>query len=96
MCSICKNEIGKCEKFITRKNPKSYKTGNILIHGLFVVRTVKLYGIEILIVLLIYIELHKMRLMVLNDLNIYVGRKKVVQKKVKANKSVNVVALTKS
>jgi hypothetical protein len=33
MCSICKNEIGKCEKFITRKNPKPYKSGNILVHG---------------------------------------------------------------
>lgn len=33
MCSICKEEIGRCEKFITRKNPKPYKSGNILVHG---------------------------------------------------------------
>jgi hypothetical protein len=33
MCSVCKTEIGKCEKFITRKNPKPYKSGNILVHG---------------------------------------------------------------
>jgi hypothetical protein len=46
MCSICKTEIGRCEKFLIRKNPKPYKSGNILVHGLFVVRTVKLYGIE--------------------------------------------------
>ena len=34
MCSVCKTKIGKCEKFITRKNPKPYKSGNILVHGL--------------------------------------------------------------
>jgi transposase len=33
MCSICQEEIGKCEKFITRQNPKPYKSGNILVHG---------------------------------------------------------------
>ena len=33
MCSICKTEIGKCEKFQIRKNPKPYKSGNILVHG---------------------------------------------------------------
>ena len=34
MCSICKEEIGRCEKFQIRKNPKLYKSGNILVHGL--------------------------------------------------------------
>ena len=34
MCSICKTEIGKCEKFQIRENPKPYKSGNILVHGL--------------------------------------------------------------
>jgi transposase len=34
MCSICKTEIGRCEKFQIRKNPKPYKSGNILVHGL--------------------------------------------------------------
>jgi len=33
MCSICKTEIGRCEKFQIRKNPKPYKSGNILVHG---------------------------------------------------------------
>lgn len=34
MCSICKVENSKCEKFMIKKNPKPYKSGNILIHGL--------------------------------------------------------------
>ncbi len=33
MYSICKTEIGKCEKIITQKNPKPYKNSNILVHG---------------------------------------------------------------
>ena len=33
MCSICKEEKGRCEKFQIRKNPKPYKSGNILVHG---------------------------------------------------------------
>jgi transposase len=33
MCSICKEETGRCEKFQIRKNPKPYKSGNILVHG---------------------------------------------------------------
>ncbi len=32
MCSKCGNENGKCEKFMIRKNPKPYKSGNILVH----------------------------------------------------------------
>jgi hypothetical protein len=34
MCSICKDETGRCDKFQVRENPKPYKSGNILIHGL--------------------------------------------------------------
>jgi len=34
MCSICKEETGRCEKFQIRENPKPYKSGNILVHGL--------------------------------------------------------------
>jgi hypothetical protein len=34
MCSICKDETGRCEKFQIRENPKPYKSGNILVHGL--------------------------------------------------------------
>lgn len=32
MCSKCKE--GKCEKFMIRENPKPYKSGTILVHGL--------------------------------------------------------------
>ena len=39
MCSICKEETGRCEKFLTRKNPKPYKSGNILVHGLIKCQT---------------------------------------------------------
>ena len=31
MCSKCCE--GKCEKFITREDPKPYKKGNIIVHG---------------------------------------------------------------
>lgn len=34
MCSKCKKEEGKCDTFKKRKNPKPYKNGNILVHGL--------------------------------------------------------------
>jgi hypothetical protein len=34
MCSICKDETGRCEKFQIIENPKPYKSGNILCHGL--------------------------------------------------------------
>lgn len=34
MCSMCGNENGKCEKFMIKKNPKPYRSGNILCHGL--------------------------------------------------------------
>jgi hypothetical protein len=34
MCSICKEETRRCDKFQIRKNPKPYKSGNVLIHGL--------------------------------------------------------------
>lgn len=34
MCSNCEDEEGKCEKFMTRENPKPYKSGDILVHGL--------------------------------------------------------------
>jgi transposase len=39
MCSICKTEIGRCEKFQIRKNPKPYKSGNVLVHGLIKCKT---------------------------------------------------------
>ena len=32
--AIYKTEIGKCEKFQIRENPKSYKSDNILVHEL--------------------------------------------------------------
>lgn len=39
MCSICKTEVGRCEKFQIKKNPKPYKSGNILCHGLIKCKT---------------------------------------------------------
>ena len=39
MCSICKTEIGRCEKFQIRENPKPYKSGNVLVHGLIKCKT---------------------------------------------------------
>jgi len=32
-CSICQNNNGICEKFITRENPRPYRSGTILVHG---------------------------------------------------------------
>jgi transposase len=32
MCSKC--EIGICKKTMVRENPKPYRTGNIIVHGL--------------------------------------------------------------
>ena len=43
MCSIRKTEIGRCEKFQIRKNPKPYKSANILCHGLLKCKTY--YGV---------------------------------------------------
>jgi transposase len=43
MCSICKTEIRRYEKFQIRKNPKPYKSGNILCHGLLTCK--KCYGV---------------------------------------------------
>jgi len=34
MCSKCQKEKGKCEKFMIHKNPKPYRSGDILVHGL--------------------------------------------------------------
>jgi hypothetical protein len=39
MCSICKTEFGRCEKFQIRENPKPYKSGNVLVHGLIKCKT---------------------------------------------------------
>ncbi len=39
MCSICKEETGRCDKFQIRENPKPYKSGNILVHGLIKCQT---------------------------------------------------------
>jgi hypothetical protein len=33
-CKCSKCEGGSCEKFMVRENPKPYKSGNILVHGL--------------------------------------------------------------
>jgi len=112
ICSICKEETGRCEKFITRKNPKPYKSGNILVHGATRCKNCNaVWNRDVNGATNIYriaknaingLERPKYLCREKNDENIKVEKpkkekvKKVVQKKVKANKSVKVVALTKS
>ena len=105
MCSICKTEIGRCEKIQIRKNPKPYKSGNILVHGLLKCKTCcGVWNRDVNGATNIY----RIAKNAINGLERpkYLCRekkdekpkkekiKKVVQKK--ANKSVRVVALTKS
>ena len=110
MCSICKTEIGRCEKFQIRKNPKPYKSGNILVHGLIKCQTC--LGVwnrdvngatnicRIAKNAINGLERPKYLCREKKDENVKVEKpkkekvKKVVQKK--AKKSVKVVALTKS
>jgi len=110
MCSICKTEIGRCEKFQIRENPKPYKSGNILVHGLIKCQTcLGVWNRDVNSATNIYriaknaingLERPKYLCREKKDDNIKVEKpkkekvKKVVQKK--AKKSVKVVALTKS
>jgi len=41
MCSKCKNEEARCEKFLYRKNPKPNATNNILVHGVLICKKCK-------------------------------------------------------
>jgi len=110
MCSICKEEIGRCEKFQIRENPKPYKSGNILVHGLISCKNCfNVWNRDVNGATNIYriaknaingLERPKYLCREKKDDNIKVEKpkkekvKKVVQKK--AKKSVKVVALTKS
>lgn len=110
MCSICKTEIGRCEKFQIRENPKPYKSGNILVHGLISCKNCfNVWNRDVNGATNIYriaknainrLERPKYLCREKKDENIKVVKpqkekvKKVVQKK--AKKSVKVVALTKS
>jgi len=110
MCSICKKETGRCEKFQIRENPKPYKSGNILVHGLISCKNCSnVWNRDVNGATNIYriannaingIERPKYLCREKKEENIKVEKpkkekiKKVVQKKV--NKSVKVVALTKS
>ena len=110
MCSICKNDIGKCEKFITRKNPKPYKSGNILVHGALCCKNCEaVWNRDVNSATNIYriascaingLDRPKYLCREKKDENIKAEKtkkekvKKVVQKK--ANKTVKVDALTKS
>jgi hypothetical protein len=110
MCSICKKETGRCEKFQIRENPKPYKSGNILVHGLIKCKTcLGVWNRDVNGATNIYriaknaingLERPKYLCREKKDENIKVEKpkkekiKKVVQKKV--NKSVKVVALTNS
>jgi len=110
MCSICKDETGRCEKFQIRENPKPYKSGNILCHGLLTCK--KCYSVwnrDVNSATNIYriaknaingLERPKYLCREKKDEDVKVEKpkkekiKKDVQKK--AKKSVKVVALTKS
>ena len=110
MCSICKTEIGRCEKFQIRENPKPYKSGNILVHGLLKCKTCNnVWNRDVNGATNIYrisknainkLERPKYLCREKKDENIKEEKpkkekvKKVVQKK--AKKSVKVVAVTKS
>ena len=105
MCSICKDETGRCEKFQVRENPKPYKSGNILVHGALRCKNCEaVWNRDVNSATNIY----RIAKNAINGLERpkYLCRekkdekplkdkiKKVVQKK--SNKSVKVVALTKS
>jgi hypothetical protein len=110
MCSICKEETGRCDKFQIRKNPKPYKGGNILVHGLLTCKKCSgVWNRDVNGATNIYriaknaingLERPKYLCREKKDENIKVEKpikdklKKVVQKK--AKKSVEVVALTNS
>ena len=110
MCSICKTEIGRCEKFQIRENPKPYKSGNILVHGLIKCKTcLGVWNRDVNGATNIYriaknaingLERPKYLCREKKDKNIKVENpkkdkiKKVIQKK--SNKSVRVDALTNS
>ena len=110
MCSICKTEIGRCEKFQIRENPKPYKSGNILVHGALRCKNCEaVWNRDVNGATNIYriaknaingIERPKYLCREKKEENMKVEKlkkgkiKKVVQKKV--NKSVKVDALTKS
>jgi transposase len=108
MCSICKEETGRCEKFQVRENPKPYKSGNILCHGLLTCKKCSgVWNRDVNSATNIYriaknaingIERPKYLCREKKDEDVKVEKpkkvKKVVQKK--AKKSVKVVALTKS
>jgi transposase len=101
MCSNCQNENAKCEKFLIRKNPKPYRSGNILVHGLIKCKICSnVWNRDVNSATNIY----KISNSAINGIERpkYLCRekkednkiKKVVRKK--TNKSVKVVALTKS
>ena len=110
MCSICKTEIGRCDKFQIRKNPKPYKSGNILVHGLIKCKTcLGVWNRDVNGATNIYriaknaingLERPKYLCREKKEEDVKVEKpkkekvKKVIQKK--ATKSVRVVALTKS
>jgi hypothetical protein len=109
MCSICKEETGRCEKFQIRENPKPYKSGNILCHGLLTCKKCSgVWNRDVNSATNIYriaknaingLERPKYLCREKKDDDIVEKTKKEKVKKVvqkKANKSVKVVALTKS
>lgn len=102
-CSKCGG--GTCEKFLTRKNPKPYKSGNMLVHGLISCKNCSnVWNRDVNGATNIYkiaknaingIERPKYLCREKKDEEVKQVKKKVVQKK-QVKKSVRVDALTKS
>ncbi len=87
MCSKCQD--GRCEKFMIRKNPKPYRSGNILVHGLLKCKICgSVWNRDVNSATNIY----KIAKSAINGLD----RPKYLCREKNSNKSVKVVALTKS
>jgi hypothetical protein len=110
MCSICKEETGRCEKFQIRENPKPYKSGNILCHGLLTCKkcsgvwnrdinsATNIYRIAKNAINGLERPKYLCREKKDEDVKVETPKKEKIKKDVqkKAKKSVKVVALTKS
>ena len=66
---------------MVRENSKPYKNNNVVVYGL--VKSVQVYGIEMLMELQTFIKLQRMQLRKKKDLNIYVEirKKELILKK---------------
>ena len=53
-CRCSKCEIGICKKTMVRENPKPFRSGNVLVHGLICLKTDAVIGIVIVTELKIF------------------------------------------